>query len=294
MANPRSFTIVVASDGSPDALAAAHAVTTFPWPAQARAHGVVVRTPVGIPEIPETVVTHLERSFAATADTTRKILARRWPDAPVRVLDGPIVDTIVGYANRVGARVIVVGSHGHGALARLLLGSTSLGVVRHMKRAALIVRGRAREFTRVVLAFDGSPTSRHAVELVAALPAPAGGEVTVIRVLEPVGLTSVAMLPSGARSAILEQARAVAAAEEKKAARESERVTGELSRAGWKVTVDLRHGAPLHELLAATKRARAHVLVLGARGHTALERLLLGSVAEGALHRSPVSVLLVR
>ena len=46
--------------------------------------------------------------------------------------------------------------------------------------------------------------------------------------------------------------------------------------------------------LAATKTARAQLLAVGARGHGRLERLLLGSVAEGALHRAPVSVLVVR
>jgi nucleotide-binding universal stress UspA family protein len=53
-------------------------------------------------------------------------------------------------------------------------------------------------------------------------------------------------------------------------------------------------GVPLGELLAATHATRADVLVLGARGVGGLERLLLGSVAEGALSRSPVSVLIVR
>jgi nucleotide-binding universal stress UspA family protein len=33
---------------------------------------------------------------------------------------------------------------------------------------------------------------------------------------------------------------------------------------------------------------------VGARGVSGVERLLLGSVAEGALHRSPISVLVVR
>jgi nucleotide-binding universal stress UspA family protein len=34
--------------------------------------------------------------------------------------------------------------------------------------------------------------------------------------------------------------------------------------------------------------------VLGARGFRGVERLLLGSVADGALRRAPVSVLVVR
>jgi nucleotide-binding universal stress UspA family protein len=36
------------------------------------------------------------------------------------------------------------------------------------------------------------------------------------------------------------------------------------------------------------------VLVIGARGTGGVERLLLGSVAEGAVARAPMSVLVVR
>jgi nucleotide-binding universal stress UspA family protein len=40
--------------------------------------------------------------------------------------------------------------------------------------------------------------------------------------------------------------------------------------------------------------ARAQLLVVGARGTSGVRHLLLGSVAEGALNRSPVAVLVAR
>jgi nucleotide-binding universal stress UspA family protein len=43
----------------------------------------------------------------------------------------------------------------------------------------------------------------------------------------------------------------------------------------------------------AARAATADVLVVGARGHNAVERLLLGSVAQGALDRAPMPVLVV-
>jgi nucleotide-binding universal stress UspA family protein len=55
----------------------------------------------------------------------------------------------------------------------------------------------------------------------------------------------------------------------------------------------VRRGAPLPELLAAVATARADVLVVGARGASGVERLLLGSVAEGALARARLPVLVV-
>jgi nucleotide-binding universal stress UspA family protein len=56
----------------------------------------------------------------------------------------------------------------------------------------------------------------------------------------------------------------------------------------------VRTGVPLPELLRAVAETRANVVVVGARGVGGIERVLLGSVAEGALSRSPVSVLIVK
>jgi nucleotide-binding universal stress UspA family protein len=44
----------------------------------------------------------------------------------------------------------------------------------------------------------------------------------------------------------------------------------------------------------AVAEARPDLLVLGARGTSGIGRLLLGSVAEGALDQAPVSVLIGR
>ena len=56
----------------------------------------------------------------------------------------------------------------------------------------------------------------------------------------------------------------------------------------------IRLGAPLSELLAAVEAVSADLLVVGARGVGGLGRLLLGSVAEGALNQSSAPVLVVR
>jgi len=56
----------------------------------------------------------------------------------------------------------------------------------------------------------------------------------------------------------------------------------------------VRRGIPLSELLRAASTRRTDVTVVGARGATGLERLLLGSVAEGTLAHSRGSVLIVK
>jgi nucleotide-binding universal stress UspA family protein len=60
------------------------------------------------------------------------------------------------------------------------------------------------------------------------------------------------------------------------------------------VRTELRVGTPLAELLDVVRRSRSHLLMVGARAVAGVERALIGSVAEGALDRSPVPVLVVR
>ena len=70
-------------------------------------------------------------------------------NAPVPVtivdLEGYAADVLVGYADEVGADLIVVGSRGRGDLAALVLGSTSHRVLHMAKCDVLIVRAEETE-----------------------------------------------------------------------------------------------------------------------------------------------------
>jgi nucleotide-binding universal stress UspA family protein len=56
-----------------------------------------------------------------------------------RMVMGPFVETIVEQADQTLADMIVIGSHGHGALFRMVLGSVSEGVVRQTDCPVLVV-----------------------------------------------------------------------------------------------------------------------------------------------------------
>ena len=60
-------------------------------------------------------------------------------DATAHCLQGGVVDAILKKAADSQADVIVVGSHGHGALYRMVLGSVSQGVVRGSTCPVLVV-----------------------------------------------------------------------------------------------------------------------------------------------------------
>jgi nucleotide-binding universal stress UspA family protein len=69
-------------------------------------------------------------------------LARCGVQATPLLVQGPTVDMILLEAERLGADLIVVGSHGHGAVYDLLVGSISEGVVRKATVPVLVVPAR--------------------------------------------------------------------------------------------------------------------------------------------------------
>ena len=62
------------------------------------------------------------------------------PDARKVDLEGPVAESIVGYAREVEAELIVIGSRGRGALGSLVLGSVSMGVIHSSECNVLVVK----------------------------------------------------------------------------------------------------------------------------------------------------------
>jgi nucleotide-binding universal stress UspA family protein len=63
-------------------------------------------------------------------------------DAEASLVEGPIVEAILERAEHLDAGLVVVGSHGHGAVLRTLLGSVSEGVLRRTTLPVLVVPAR--------------------------------------------------------------------------------------------------------------------------------------------------------
>jgi nucleotide-binding universal stress UspA family protein len=147
--------ILLATDGSDCSVTATNAVAARPWPPESEVRIVTVaEMPIAIaPEswiLPEGYFEEIERvseqqarQVLETASAT--IRDARADDLPVStaLLRGVPKHAIIEEAERWGADLIVVGSHGYGALERFLLGSVSQSIAHHAKCSVEIVRSPA-------------------------------------------------------------------------------------------------------------------------------------------------------
>lgn len=289
----KEFRLLVASDGSAQAKHAVATAVHFPWPAQTRVRAVIARRTRA--EYRQSILlAALDRSAEFAVRAAQRVLTQRWPDADVVVVDKTPIDGVLHEARRFGAAVIVLGWRGHGVMQRLLMGSVSRGVVRGARCAVLVVRRRSSDVHKIVIGVDGSPHARRAVALVARLTPPQRGEITLFTAVEELALPAYALSPSAVRGTVGAEVRRLNLQRITAARKELDRAAARLKRRGWRVRVVMTTGAPLRDLLAAVATARAHAVVVGARGVSGVRRLLLGSVSEGVLNRCPVPVLVVR
>jgi nucleotide-binding universal stress UspA family protein len=284
------FRILAAVDGSAHSRAALTTLLDGPWPAGTRVRAVVARA---VSRGRHAIPLFSADAIDDTVDDAQRALATRWPDAEVVLSAKTPAEAILSEAQKFRADVIVIGWRGHGPARRLLMGSVSRDVVRRATCGVLVVR-RPTRIRHVVVALDGSPNATRALRLIAALPPPRDGRVTLVQVVEVMAERGRGPSVAGIRATVSEVVRQMNADRVERARKTLDHASVQLRRAGWGTRTEQRTGEPLRGLLDSVIAAQADLVVVGARGTSGVRQLLLGSVAEGMLLRSPVPVLIVR
>lgn len=141
--------ILLAYDGSPPSEAALAEVARRPWPAGSEVLVVSVEPPVdpnllrtGMSEVYDSIVEEQRRQMTQRLNQAVGRIRDQAPDLGVtaRPLQGTPKDEILDEAERWQADLIMLGSHGYGALKRLFLGSVSLAVATGANCSVEIVR----------------------------------------------------------------------------------------------------------------------------------------------------------
>jgi nucleotide-binding universal stress UspA family protein len=287
----KDFRILVATDGSAQSRLAVAATLRFPWPEKAQVCAVVAG---GNRREDKRLLAALRSNATVIAETARATLARRWPAVRASVIDAPPVDGLLSEAERFGTDVIVIGWRGYGPLRRLLVGSVARNIVRLASCSVLVVRENVHRSGEIVMGFDGSPNACRALDLIAKFTPARGARVTIMRAVEQTRAPSRSLVPARTRSIVASEVKRMNVERMAEARAEVERASTSLKNAGWRTRTVVATGAPLRTLLATVEDVGASFLVVGARGTGGVRRLLLGSVAEGALNSCRVPVLIAR
>jgi nucleotide-binding universal stress UspA family protein len=287
--------VLLATDGSTDAQAAAAWLAGFPLPddTTVRVTTVAGVTPASL-DIPTVrdFQAALRQEARAVADRTCARLAGRVRTVEAHVLEGDPREALVRAAEDWPADLVVVGARGLSVMAGLVLGSVSLAVARHAPCPVLIVKSGARPLRHILVAIDGSEPAQAAAEFVARLP------LDPALVVQTLGVVERARFPSTAPAAVAGHLRAAVKqlVAERRAAvgRALEQAADAFGPRAPRVERRIAVGDAADQILRAADTTDTDLVVVGARGLGALKRLLLGSVSETVLRSAERSVLIVR
>lgn len=292
--------VLIAYDGSESADEACDLVAAIEWPPGSELRVVTAYAPylpgsfapdeLFDPATPDTVFAADHEAAEARAKGAAERIGRPTTMDNWAAINGRPASVVIDEATAWSADLIVVGTRGLGPFSAALLGSVSDEIVDHATSPVLVVRRPSIE--RVILADDGSADAR-AAAAVLAWQIVARRRVRVVTVSEVVapdigtpGSGRVATAQDDRRRMIVAELAAVDALARSSADR--------LAAAGLTTEIDVRHGDPAHEIIRAATDWNADLIVMGTRGRTGLERLLLGSVARKVLQHARCSVLIGR
>ncbi len=192
----------------------------------------------------------------------------------VSVVEGHAVDVILEQLKKNPPDLVVMGSHGHSGVARLLMGSVAENVVREAQCPTLIVRGPEipagqRQLHRVLCPVNLTDTARECAELASGVAATLGAELRVLQAVEdkaPHSDTTREHLCQWVPEDVRNRCR---------------------------ISEIVVKGDAAEQIILSARREKIDLIVLGAERRSFLEFSTLGRTTERVLRHGPSSILLV-
>lgn len=232
-----------------------------------------------------------ETGALAMARRARTVLKSSFPDWEIHAeaATGSPGGVVLYRAEELKPDLIVVGSHGRSAIGRLFLGSVSQKVLHAAHATVRIARGRAEESEapiRLIVGVDGSKGAEAAVNAVAERHWPKGSEARIVNGFPVIPAIGAEYAAAALAEWIADEKARIAGAIEK--------AVGKLKGAGLAVSKAIKEADARHSLIEEAEVWKADTIFIGARGMSAIERFMLGSVSSFVAGHAPCSVEVVR
>lgn len=205
------------------------------------------------------------------------------------VVRGDPFAAIADVATGRGVDLIVIGAHRRQLLRDIFTGTTAERVIRTAARPVLMVPARAAGPHRsIVIGVDFSDASRHAATVARALGLLDGARIALVHGYRDIVGTQMQYVGL--------EARAVAQQVSTDVSKLSSRIAGDMpaSLLGKEPdAIAVVDADPCAAIAAQVRTASADLVIIGARGRNALERILLGSAADAVLRNIDCDILVV-
>ena len=182
-----------------------------------------------------------------------------------------------------------MGSHGRRGVRRILVGSVTEEVVREGSAPVLTVHRESEApgagYARILVPVDFSARTEAQLRLAAELAGRFDSCLDIVHVIDPPTMPDL-YVP-------FEHMVVDIAGTTTKALEELSGLTAELSR-DFEVSTEVLVGRAAPEIAEHAESSGADLIVIPTHGHSGLDRVLLGSVAEGVLRRAECPVLVLK
>jgi nucleotide-binding universal stress UspA family protein len=262
---------------------------------EAEVHMLHVQELLDDPHLEESYQVELDRLLSHGDQRRQKALEAVDGRAPKVTVQTHLVrgisaaETITEICARLKCDLVVMGTHGRRGLKHLLLGSVAENIVRTAPAQVLTVRGEpqeeAPEISSILVPYDFSEHSMTALRVAALWSRILDARLTMLHVVEPVvypEFYAVDLMPSSMVERIEERSG------------EALRNHAKEYLPDMKPKIQVATGYAADTIVATVSSDQHDLVIMGTRGLSALEHLLLGSVAENVVRTCPAPVLTIR
>lgn len=292
--NKKPFNILLATDGSDHALAAASLTNDLALPPGSTITILAVLIPREASRF----------SFLEGAlEQTRAVLKKQDIEIFTQLQTGYPAEVIHEYSQNQNIDLVILGAKGLRHTLGILLGGVAQQVVEYTQAPVLVVRSPYKGLKRVMAAVDESGCSQNILEFLSGsgfhlpLPLPKDVEISLVHVLPPPFVYS-RYIPSVHAGQIFippDEEDNIMREEEKSRAKELlKRAVEALGEAGILASSDLLTGDAASEIIDYARDNKIDLILAGSRGLSAARAWLLGSVSRKLVHYAGCSVLVVK
>lgn len=246
--------------------------------------------PMGGPPID--LLRDLPKRLKAQLDALRDRLSAGQVTITTHLREGVVHTQIIERAQAISADLIVIGTHGHTGFTHVLLGSVAERVVRMAPCPVLTIGPTPRDARpesardKILCPIDFSKPSMAALDYAADLARATNADLHITHVIPMLAYAVASKEPAddpGFEARIRKDVKEHLAA-----------LQAKLTSASLAVSVSSIDGVPYEAIQRTAEQQGATMIVIGTHGHTGLDRLLMGSVAEKVVRTARVPVLAVR